>query len=174
MSLVMKLHGSMAREFGADHVFKVSSIFEAMQVLQVNLTNFKHWVRQRHFEVLVDGKKISTDKIYTDFDGCKIDIIPTIIGAGKGILQIIAGVALIGLGFVTGFTPFYSMGAGLIFGGIAEIISPNIEDDETDQKSNLYSGPVTREARGLAVPIGIGEAMVGLKLINSKITSKAI
>jgi predicted phage tail protein len=130
-------------------------------------------------------------------------IAPVIVGAGGPVGRILAGVALVtlaivlapaGAGFLglgaglkagavgaaTGFisagvsTVIGSIGASLIFGGIAQLISPTPSmgsltsgREAARLESFTFSGIVNTSKQGMAVPICYGRAFVGSAVISS-------
>jgi predicted phage tail protein len=130
-------------------------------------------------------------------------IAPVIVGAGRGFGRILAGIGLVALaivlapagagflglgaglkasaasGLATGFisagvsTAIGSIGASLIFGGIAELISPmpslgfNSGKEAARLESFSFSGIVNTSKQGMAVPICYGRAFVGSAVISS-------
>jgi predicted phage tail protein len=129
-------------------------------------------------------------------------IAPVIVGASRGVGRILAGIALVtlaivlapaGAGFLglgaglkagaagaaTGFisagvsTAIGSIGVSLIFGGIAQLISPmpslgfNNGKEAARLESFSFSGIVNTSKQGMAVPICYGRAFVGSAVISS-------
>jgi predicted phage tail protein len=124
-------------------------------------------------------------------------IAPVIVGAG-GVGRILAGVGLIALAIVAGPVAggFLGLGAGLggaglglvgggfasavgflgaslIIGGVAELISPmpslgfNNGKEAARLESFTFSGIVNTSKQGMAVPICYGRAFVGSAVISS-------
>jgi predicted phage tail protein len=129
-------------------------------------------------------------------------IAPVIVGASRGVGRILAGIGLVALAIVlapagggflglgaglkagaagaaTGFisagvsTAIGSIGASLIFGGIAQLISPmpslgfNSGKEAARLESFSFSGIVNTSKQGMAVPICYGRAFVGSAVISS-------
>ena len=131
-------------------------------------------------------------------------IAPVIVGAG-GVGRILAGIGLVALAIVlapagggflglgaglkasaasclaTGFisagvsTAIGSIGASLVIGGVAQLISPtpslgfNTGKEAARLESFTFSGIVNTSKQGMAVPICYGRAFVGSAVISSGI-----
>ena len=124
-------------------------------------------------------------------------IAPVIVGAGRGAGQILVGIALIALSFgaatliagaalsgalsgtalqIAAFAANagITMGAGLVLGGIAQLISPmpsmgglTSGKEAARLESFSFSGIVNTSKQGMAVPICYGRAFVGSAVISS-------
>jgi predicted phage tail protein len=124
-------------------------------------------------------------------------IAPVIVGASRGFGRILAGIGLIAVSFLLpgaglfGTTSFFgaaataggilttagtvisSIGASLILGGVAEMISPmprlgfNSGKEAARLESFSFSGIVNTSKQGMAVPICYGRAFVGSAVISS-------
>jgi predicted phage tail protein len=128
-------------------------------------------------------------------------IAPVIVGAGGPVGRILAGIGLIALSFVSfgagafagvgaaGGTfgaaaaagaalPFasnalFAIGASLVLGGVAQLISPmpslgfNSGKEAARLESFSFSGIVNTSKQGMAVPICYGRAFVGSAVISS-------
>jgi predicted phage tail protein len=128
-------------------------------------------------------------------------IAPVIVGASRGVGRILAGIALVALSFVSfgagafagvgaaGGTfgaaaaagaalPFasnalFAIGASLVIGGVAQMISPmpdlgfNTGKEAARLESFTFSGIVNTSKQGMAVPICYGRAFVGSAVISS-------
>jgi predicted phage tail protein len=124
-------------------------------------------------------------------------ITPVIVGAGRGAGQILVGIALIALSFgaatliagaalsgalsgtalqIAAFAANagITMGAGLVLGGIAQLISPmpsmgsfTSGKEAARLESFSFSGIVNTSKQGMAVPICYGRAFVGSAVISS-------
>jgi predicted phage tail protein len=124
-------------------------------------------------------------------------IAPVIVGAGRGAGTILAGIALIALSFgaatliagaalsgalsgtalqIAAFAANagITMGAGLVLGGIAQLISPmpsmgsfTSGKEAARLESFSFSSIVNTSKQGMAVPICYGRAFVGSAVISS-------
>ena len=111
---------------------------------------------------------ISGDEIDNITTAEHIHIVPKVIGSGgkaMGWLQVIAGVAMVGVGIFTGNVGLIGAGAGLLLGGVASLMMPTPQMDNQDEDGNRansgFGGAVTTVAQGNPVPILYGEREVG-------------
>ena len=120
-----------------------------------------------------------------------ISIIPVIGGAGGGVGQILAGIALVALAiFVPGLglglagslvTKVGLLGGALILGGVSQLLTPTptiaqsstnsgtLETELDPQKSYSFSGVQNTSRQGVPVPIIYGETICGSVVISAGI-----
>lgn len=172
------LGGSLGRKFGRIWDLIVSSPAEALRMIAVNAPGFREELQRQvdsgmDYAVRVDYKN-RTDKELLLPAGKTMLFMPLLEGAKNGgIFGIIAGVILIVIGVVlnayTGVsgTPFIMAGAGMIAGGVIQMLSPmpKITDPGTDggdaAKSYYFNGAASNETQGAPVPIIFGRMLVG-------------
>lgn len=176
------LHGILAEKFGEFFELSVRSAKEATYALSCQLPEFKLFMLQAEqngmrFAVFVDDKNIGEDEIENVTGASVIHIVPKVMGSGGkafGWLQVIAGAALVGIGF----TPFgagwaTSVGIGLMVGGAASLLMPNPKLDNQDPDGNRanygFGGAVTTVAQGNPVPLLYGERDVGGFIVSAGI-----
>ena len=125
-------------------------------------------------------------------------IAPVIVGAGDGFGRIALGVGLIGASFLfpgaglfgssafgvfgplapgtiatltTVGTALSAVGAGLVLGGVAEMISPTPEPQARKEQEQLesftFSGIVNVSRQGIPVPVVLGRVYAGSVVISS-------
>lgn len=121
-------------------------------------------------------------------------IAPVIVGAGSGFGRIAAGVGLIALSFafpggglfsyfsysgvaagtgvLTGIgTALSAVGAGLVLGGVSQMISPTPKPQQLSEAERLqsfsFSGIVNTSTQGTPVPVILGRAYAGSVVISS-------
>jgi predicted phage tail protein len=118
-------------------------------------------------------------------------IAPVVAGAGGrgGLGSILAGVGLVALAFVTGgatigllglaapvavSSVLGSIGASLILGGVAQMLSPQPDISALQRgkeaarlESFSFSGIVNTSKQGLPVPVVYGRAFVGSAVLSS-------
>ena len=132
----------------------LSSAAEAVRMLIANFPQLDRHMADQHYKVLVGDGALTLDDLHNPVGQEEIKIVPVIVGAGGNTGTILAGVALItaaivlapagggflGLGaglkasvssgLATGFisagvsSAIGAVGASLVLGGIAQIISP--------------------------------------------------
>lgn len=191
----IKIYGRLAK-FLKRRVFKaeVSSPAEAIRFLLANFPEFESELSKGHYKVLAGDYSLSLDEICDPSGMQVIKIIPVVTGAGSGALKILAGVALIALSFVGfgagafaglgiagafGSTAVFSVGASLVLGGVAQLLSPvpvlTAGAEEKDpRKSYSFSGIQNTSRQGTPVPIVYGETLVGSIIISAGIDTAQV
>lgn len=185
----IELHGVLAEMFGKSFDLAVASPREACQALSYQVDGFKQFMANAHkdglfFAVFNDDENISDTQIEHNTGAGVIRIVPEIVGAGGGslggILQVVAGAALVGLAFVPGLQAFapslIGAGVGLMIGGAASLLmpTPNIEqqDEAGNKASYAFGGAVTTTAEGNCVPLLLGRRKIGGHLISLQIVNE--
>lgn len=182
------LYGELAKRFGKEHSFAVKNAAEAIRALRANFRGFEAYLCGAHqsgvgFRVFVGGNSLADAKEIHNPAGAAevIRFVPVAIGAGSGPFKIILGVVLIaaavvasayGQGWLAG--ALGSMGASLIIGGVAQLLSnpPKIKDPTRPgegKDSFIFSGPENTAVQGRAVPLGYGRMIVGSAVISAGI-----
>lgn len=156
-----------------------------------------------HFRVTVGREKVTTAApealVLPWSERETFSITPVIVGAGRGLTSVLIGIGLIALSFIpfggafAGVTaaggtfggaataaaiPFasnalFGIGASLVLGGVAQMISPmpqlgfNSGKEAARLESFTFSGIVNTSKQGLPVPIAYGRVFVGSAVISS-------
>ena len=174
----IQLHGTLAKKFGRYFKLDVKTAKEATHALACQIPAFKAFMLDSErlgyrFAVFLGKKRtqknnISEDEIDNITTAEHIHIVPKVIGSGgkaMGWLQVIAGVAMVGVGIFTGNVGLIGAGAGLLLGGVASLMMPTPQMDNQDEDGNRansgFGGAVTTVAQGNPVPILYGEREVG-------------
>ena len=152
----------------------------------------------QHYRVTVGTYDLDLDEIHHPVGQETIKIVPVVAGAGGSVGKILAGVALIALAFIpgigfaaataatattaataAGFTAFgsviFGLGASLVLGGVAQLISPvprvatGPDSEQDPRKSYSFSGIINVTRQGTPVPIVYGETIVGSVVISAGI-----
>ncbi len=121
----------------------------------------------------ITGRNVAACELDMLTESPVIKIVPRVIGAGgnNGILQVVLGVVLIVAGFWTGGATsnlgvaLIGAGAGMLVGGIAQMLMPSAETQDQNQDGNRankgFGSAVTTIAQGNPVPILRGEREIG-------------
>lgn len=121
----------------------------------------------------ITGRNVAACELDMLTESSVIKIVPRVMGAGgsNGILQVVLGVALIVAGFWTGGTTtnigvaMIGAGAGMLVGGIAQMLMPKAETQDQNQDGNRankgFGSAVTTIAQGNPVSILRGEREIG-------------
>lgn len=180
----IELHGILAEKFGKSFEFDVASPREACEALSYQVDGFRKFMMTAHesglfFAVFNDDNNIGADEVEMKTGAKVIRIVPKITGAGgdaMGWIQVIAGAALVGVGFlVPGMQPLIGAGAGLMLGGAASLLMPRPtitpQDPDGNKPSYAFGGPVTTVAEGNPVAVGYGRfhwggAVISMMIVN--------
>lgn len=204
MMKTIKVYGKLAKFLGR-RVFKadVSSAAEAVRFLVANYPKLHSHMREQYYRVKVGSHPLTGEELHHPTGTQVIRIAPVLAGAGgnSGLGSILIGAALIGLSFVSlgagtafagmgaafsgaaagfGSTALFSIGASLVLGGVAQLISPvpavpTGKDSEQDpRKTYSFSGIQQTSRQGIPVPIVYGETIVGSIVISAGIDTEKV
>lgn len=192
MQHAIRIYGRLAkflkrRKFEAE----VGSAAEAVRFLLANFPTLESELAKGHYRVSVGGYDLEEDELHDPAGQQEIRIIPVIAGAGA-VGRILAGIALVAVAL---FAPFagvallpgvtigsmaLTVGASLVLGGVAQLltptpnlpIGPNSQNDP--RKSYSFSGVQQTSRQGVPVPIVYGETLVGSVVISAGIDTVQI
>jgi predicted phage tail protein len=189
------LHGALGEEFGRHWRLAVESPAEAVRALSVLRPGFLSAIHR--LNAVVEGYRVQVG----DYDigesmltfpslGKRIEITPILQGTDtKGILQIVAGVALVAVGIALAWTgagglvgllgaQMIGLGAAIALGGVARLLMSTPDVTATDKTktraSYLFSGVVNVAGQGECVPILFGEAIIGSAVVSAGMESQDI
>lgn len=213
MEREVRLYGPLAKFIGQRRFLaEVSSAGEAIRMLLANFPGLERHMADHQYSVVVDGYDTGADEIHYPASQT-IKIVPVIGGAGGGVGKILAGAALvalaialpgagmfaggaIGFGTTAGFSAITAVagniGLALMFGGVAQLLSPTpqlaqigpasttlggaagrnttTEGTELDpQASYSFSGIQNTSRMASPVPVVYGETIVGSVVISAGI-----
>jgi predicted phage tail protein len=192
----IKVYGSLAKFLGK-RTFKaaVNSPAEAIRFLLANFPGLRAHMQDQQYKVGVGSAEleIGTHPEHLHFPTSaaeQIRIIPVIAGAGA-VGRIIAGVALIALASVVSFgtltigataialnSVVFGIGASLVLGGVAQLLTPTQKMSSGDdsfndpRKSYSFSGVQNVSRQGVPVNIVFGECLVGSIVISAGINTE--
>lgn len=184
------LHGVLADKFGKKFRLAVNTAREASHALACQIPEFKKFMlsseqKGLRFAVFLDvpmkrEANISEKQLDDNTNADTIHIVPRIIGSGGDVLgwmQVIAGIALIGLSFTPiGAGWALSAGIGLLIGGATSLLMPTPEVGSQDPDGNRanygFGGAVTTVAQGNPVPVLYGERDIGGFICSAGIYSE--
>lgn len=187
------LYGELGTEFGHHWELAVYSPAEAVRALARLRPRFLQAIQRldavvEGFEVVVGDKSIPEQLLEFPASGQTITITPIVQGTdNKGVIQIIAGVALLavgiatvwigGIGTVAGFIgmQLIGLGAAVALGGVSQLLmtSPSMDSaDQTKQRSSyLFSGVVNTAGQGGCVAVLFGEMFIGSSVVSTAVES---
>ena len=173
------LKGELGKLYGETHRVMCRTPGEALAIIRANHPGLTQYLIQAGqvgigFSCRVGGKVASLARLECGLAASQpLEITPVPMGQGdgKGVLQIIGGIALIALSFfIPGSTPTAvgmlgsgfgaggaagfaaTLGLSLTLGGVAQLISPTVSFDQQDsaarRESYLFQGPGQRTVNG--------------------------
>lgn len=196
--VTIRLLGEAGRRFGRVFRLAVRSASEAIRALCVQIPELRQFIVSSA-EAGISWRVVTEDPMGLDEDELdwpcskRVVLAPQPIGRGAA-GKIIAGVALIALAFVSfgsstvfagiasagakaawGSAALFSVGMGLTFMGVAELLTPTpsmpgvsdiggaiTQGDKVDQqKSSLFDKSNANTAQGSVVPVLYGERLIG-------------
>ena len=191
----IKLYGQLAKFIGRRVLeADVATAAEAVRMLVANFPGIEQHMANQYYRVTVGTYDLGLDEIYDPAGQQDIKIMPVVAGAGAA-GRIILGVALIalaiavpGLGAAAGAkaaatifgTGFSSMalsvgflGASLVLGGVAQLLTPVPKipqgpDTVNDPRKTFnFSGIQQTSRQGIPVPCVYGMTLVGSVVISA-------
>jgi predicted phage tail protein len=194
----VKLLGELGRKFGRSYQFMALNPKEVLSALSNQIEGFSDYLRGAH-ENGVFFKLITADPEGIDYNECMMPcetlvIAPVITGAGgsgMSIGKILLGAVLIGLAFVPGIgvattgalagkftavgTALFGIGGALLFGGIAELLTPTPKKPKENEQSFLFDRAVDLTSQGFPIPLLYGEFLAASPLvISSAISTESV
>jgi len=188
----IKLYGQLAKFIGSRVLeADVATAAEAVGMLAANFPGLEKHMADQHYRVTVGSYDLTLDEIHDPAGQQDIMIVPVIVGAGAA-GRIVAGIALIALSFVSfgGTAPaaigllglakpvllssvLFKVGALLVLGGVAQLLSPvptipqGAGSDNDPRKSFNFSGIQQTSRQGVPVPCVYGLTLVGSVVISA-------
>ena len=196
----LKVYGGLRDFCGGQNQFEavINQPIDAVRFLKANFAGLEQHMSSQFYKVYVGEHNIDEELLDFPCGGLDIKIIPVVTGAGN-VGKIIAGVALIGLGFMfapsgmsfmnflkepvlaSGSIQWFALsgkiGMLLVLSGVAGLLTPTPElpDDETDPvKSFSFSGVQQTTRAGTAIPVVYGKTLVGSIPISTKVETNDI
>ena len=191
----VKLYGELAEFTGRKEIVAdIADVAESVRMLVANFAGLDRHMAEREYVVCVGNTSIGVDELNDPIGKEDIFITPVIAGAGGNTGRIVLGVALVAAAFMVpggitaaswakgitygaGAAGFASkamiyIGAGLVFGGIANLLNPppdTPEITEDPRNSFNFSGITNTNAAGVPVPIVLGRTITGSVVVSAGI-----
>lgn len=185
------LHGSLAEKFGESYSFAVDTMSEAVRALCYQVPGFKQHIEEGEWQVTRGRKNreagVSDEEEFNLLLGSDdVHIMPAGVGAGGGGGKVLMGAVMVGAAFMTGGASMAAwgfgssmlgtMGAGMVLGGVATMLTPmpktTAASEEKNTQSFLFNGTVNVDKQGVPVPLIYGKMLVGSVVISSAITAE--
>jgi predicted phage tail protein len=199
MIRTVHLHGYLGTKYGELHRFNLNTPAESVRALQANYPDFCPSIRDREFHVVTGDlgtarSSLTAPELQMGFSETEIHIVPRIAGGKFDFMEIILGIALIGLAFalpalgvplgtgllggttVFGVDVFGSLlmpGVLLMLGGILGLITP-VTQQKASAPSFLFNGALNTTVQGGPVPVVYGTFGVGSVLISAGVKNENI
>ncbi len=197
---VVKVYGKLRELLGQCRFeLNVSTPAQAFKALLVNFPQLERFILDSEkngisYRMMVGRQHIGEQNfgdLALPFGEREVfSIAPAIAGAGGNFGRILLGAGLIGASFLfpgaglfggggvvatgtlaTVGTGLSAIGAGLVLGGVAEMISPTPEPQQRKEAEQLesftFSGIVNISRQGIPVPVVLGRAYAGSVVISS-------
>ena len=193
---VVKVYGQLREFLGQGRFeFVANTPAQALKALLANFPALEQWFlssekRGVAYRVTVGKQPVHDEDVSGLFlpwgEKEVFQIVPVLTGSGGGVGQILAGAALVAASiFIPGATAIGfglqfgaismglgAIGASLILGGVAQMISPTpsppgFSEEPLLLESNSFSGIVNTTKKGVAVPIAYGRVFVGSAVISA-------
>jgi predicted phage tail protein len=191
----IRLYGALAT-FVGHRVLQadVNSAAEAIRYLVANWPELESHMADQHYRVSIGRYDLAATELHDPSGAQEISIVPVVVGAGTA-GRIILGVALIALSFVSfggtafagagglaafggtgaawGSTALFGIGASLVLGGVAQLLSPvpvipqGVGSDQDPRKTYNFSGLQQTSRQGTPVPIVYGKTLCGSVVISA-------
>jgi len=177
----IKLYGQLAKFIGSRVLeADVATAAEAVRMLAANFPGLEKHMADQHYRVTVGTYDLTLDEIHDPAGQQDIMIVPVIAGAGA-VGRIVAGIALVALAVFVPIAAFgialnsaiLGIGASLILGGVAQLLSPvptipqGAGSDNDPRKTFNFSGIQQTSRQGVPVPCVYGLTLVGSVVISA-------
>ena len=198
----VKLYGPLADfvvERGGQETMEadISTPAEAVRFLMANWPELQGHMAEQYYKVSTGNSELLAEELHYPASN-EVKIVPVIGGAGGNTGRMLLGAALIGLAFTTGGmslaawkTGFVAkgataawwassaatIGASLIIGGIANMLTPVPKKPEFEQDPKLsysFGGVQNTTRAGTPVPIIYGEIFTGSVIISAAIDTEQV
>ncbi len=180
------LEGELGDKFGKELSADVSSVKEALKLIDANFPGFKQYLVDSHdkgvgFLIDIEDKSIETEEDFIlplNEGDITIQVAPA--GSKSGLGKILAAIAIIAVVYFSGgFTAIgnvmaggsmsvgavagmvgFSIGMSLAMAGLQQLLAPDPSVDEQSPQSYMFNGSEQNIIEGDPVPILYGELRV--------------
>ncbi|MGG6046683.1 tail assembly protein [Salmonella enterica] len=189
------LHGDLER-FGKRFSLSIKTGAEGVYALTMQIPGFREKMSEGWYQIRIAGEDVSEETLSARLHeplppGAVIHIVPRMEGAkNSGLVQVIAGAALIVASFIPGLNVAvwagmaatwsslaFSIGASLMLGGVAQMLapkphSPSIHHADNGRQNVYFSSLDNMIAQGNPLPILYGEMLVGSRRISQSLSTR--
>lgn len=165
----VRLLGVLGRLFGRDWHVRAWSPQDAMRAISVNCKDFKEALI-RYTEQGVGYKvfrgKGTAGAVEQEEDlqhpvGAEVmTVAPVPMGSG-GLGRILLGVALVGVGFLTGGSTWFYLGGAMVLQGVVELMTPQPSTPKNERDSSFLVNQAARTSRDFdPIPVLYGQRII--------------
>ncbi|EAA8667355.1 tail assembly protein [Salmonella enterica] len=189
------LHGDLQR-FGRRFSLSIKTGAEGVYALAMQIPGFREKMSEGWYQIRIAGEDVSEETLSARLHeplspGAVIHIVPRMEGAkNSGLFQVIAGAALIVASFIPGLNVAvwagmaatwsslaFSIGASLMLGGVAQMLtpkphSPSMHHADNGKQNVYFSSLDNMIAQGNPLPILYGEMLVGSRRISQSLSTR--
>ncbi|EHC5874304.1 tail assembly protein [Salmonella enterica subsp. enterica serovar Eastbourne] len=189
------LHGDLQR-FGRRFSLSIKTGAEGVYALAMQIPGFREKMSEGWYQIRIAGEDVSEETLSARLHeplspGVVIHIVPRMEGAkDSGLFQVIAGAALVVASFIPGLNVAVwagmaatwsslalSIGAGLMLGGVAQMLtpkphSPSMHHADNGKQNVYFSSLDNMIAQGNPLPILYGEMLVGSRRISQSLSTR--
>lgn len=174
------LHGRFAKYHEGPIKVEGENAFQIVEALSRQIVGFQPHPITGKARVKVVGYE-TEESLYVDLaPDTVLHITPQLNGgkSGNAFLQIVAGIALIGVSFIPGIGALAAsiamkVGTMLVLGGLSQLLAPAPENDKDEQVKSRYLGaPGNTVQIGTRIPILYGEDRVYGHFLSFDINSQ--
>ncbi|EKR5678965.1 tail assembly protein [Salmonella enterica] len=189
------LHGDLQR-FGRRFSLSIKTGAEGVYALAMQIPGFREKMSEGWYQIRIAGEDVSEETLSARLHeplspGAVIHIVPRMEGAkNSGLFQVIAGAALIVASFIPGLNVAvwagmaatwsslaFSIGASLMLGGVAQMLtpkphSPSMHHADNGRQNVYFSSLDNMIAQGNPLPILYGEMLVGSRRISQSLSTR--
>lgn len=188
MQTTVKLHGWVGKKYGKTFKMSVHTPAQAISLLKANFKDFANDIIKFNggYRVHVGKESVEIDRLKNISGNKTIHIVPVVAGSGKGVGQLISGIALMAVAY---FVPFsapwigqalFSFGTSLVIGGVMQMITPTLKTNAFDSErpdnkpSYSFNGPVNTVGQGNPVSVLYGKLLIGSQVISAGLSTRQI
>ncbi|EHM4357346.1 tail assembly protein [Escherichia coli] len=184
------LHGDLQR-FGRRFSLSIKTGAEAIYALATQIPGFRQKLSAGWYQIRIAGQDVDETRLSARLhdplpEGAIIHIVPRMSGAKPGgLFQVVLGAALIAVAWwnplgwlgAAAVSGMYAAGAGMILGGVAQMLAPQAKTASSKQTDNgkqntYFSSLDNMVAQGNALPVLYGEMLVGSRVISQEISTR--
>lgn len=178
----IRLYGVLGEKFGRVWRMDVKSPAEAVRALCSQLPGFRQHLEKYSepgYHVILGKESRGENDFALPTSERTIKIIPVVAGAGAG-LRIVAGIAMMIVGYFTGNYYLVSYGFSTMLGGVVQMLTktPNMATNSVDRPENrpsyAFDGAVNTAAQGNPVSVCYGQLIVGSQVISAGLYSEQV